>query len=130
MVRYGILKSSQLEAGQRSEIFYLLLLNGCRGGLNYIYLFVMLMIFILVFASRQLTYSQICSRNSSNIYQGYSSVFQVLSKSGGKFLIETKGTLQERSSSFTDGGMFTPSIFTFFIFGRMPNKWRASPQSP
>ena len=100
------------------------------GGLNYIYLFVILMIFILVFASRQLTYSQICSRNSSNIYQGYSSVFQVLSKTRGKFLIETKGTLQERSSSFTDGGMFTPSIFTFFIFGRMPNKWKASPQSP
>ena len=40
-------------------------------------IFVILMFFILVFFAQQFTYSQICPRNLSIIYQEYSSVFQV-----------------------------------------------------
>ena len=44
---------------------------------------------MLMFLDQQLTYSQICSRNSSTMYQGYSSVFQMGGSSpkiGAKFL--------------------------------------------
>ena len=40
-------------------------------------IFATLIVFMLVFVAQQLAYSQICSRNSSTIYQGYSSAFQV-----------------------------------------------------